>query len=329
VYRRLRAVGLAKPYVRDVALPEWWEDSLASNPAGYAQFLMMLSRHLGLDLRSLQKPEAPLRLQDFGLCKYKKRAGTTDDELQLSRVIATRAAQIAGAAVEGKYQPISAHACDVRQAILENSQWVGFDELLAYCWSLNVPVLHVNLFPRAAKRADGFTLRLHDRPVIVLCRNENQPSWLLFILAHELGHIACGHVPENGAIIDERVKENEADDEEREADQYALELLTGRPTTSIGINGRWPNARMLAENATHLGRSLSIDPGHVVLNYAHTMGSNFFGVARAALNLLFPGANAMRTVRAKLTENLNWALLPEDSSDFLIRITRHSQESDE
>jgi hypothetical protein len=329
VYKRLRDVGLTKPYVKKVALPSWWDDSLAENAAGYAQCLMILSRHLGLDLKTLQEPQATLRLRDFGICKYKKRSGTTDDELLLSRVIATRAAQLAGAAMEKDYTPIPASAGDIRQTILEQARWVGLEELLDYCWSVGIPVLHVNYFPRGAKRPDGFTLRLHGKPVIVLCRNEKQPSWLLFILAHELGHIACGHVPEDGALLDERPQENEPDEEESEANRFGVELLTGKQTTTIGTSGRWLNMRELAESATRYGQRNSIDAGHVVLNYGHTMGNGFFSVARGALNQLYPNADAMEIVRNRLAANLDWERLPEDSSDFLMRITRQSQETDE
>ena len=267
-----------------------------------------------------------MRLRDFGVCKYKKRQGTSEDELLLCRVVATRAAQLAGAAMEKGYQPIPANAADIRQKILEQASWVGLENLLDYCWSLNIPVLHVNYFSRGAKRPDGFTLRLHGRPVIVLCRNEKQPSWLLFILAHELGHIASGHVPENGELLDEQLQENVPDQEEREADQFAVALLTGNPTTSIGTDGRWPNMRDLAELARQYGRRNGIDPGHVVLNYAHTMGHNFFPVAHGALKQLYPTTDAMEMVRNKLAENLDWEQLPEDSSEFLMRITRQSQE---
>ena len=315
--------------MKKVALPSWWEDSLAENPAGLAQCLMTLSRHLGLDLKTLQDSNSPLRLRDFGVCKYKKRQGTSDDELLLSRVIATRAAQLAGAAMVRAYSPVPECAADIRQTILERSPWVGFEELLDYCWSLGIPVVHVNLFPKSAKRPDGFTLRLHGKPVIVLCRNEKQPSWLLFILAHELGHIARGHIPADGALFDERLQDNEPDQEEKEADEFALELLTGKASKRIGTDGRWPNMSELAELARRFGQRNAIDPGHVVLNYANTMGSNFFPVARGALNQLYPQADAIEIVRNKLAVNLDWEQLPEDSSEFLMRITCQNQEADE
>jgi IrrE N-terminal-like domain len=327
LYRRLREVGFSKPYLTKIAaLPTWWDDKLAENPAGYAQCLISLSRHLGLDIKSLQDECAPVRLKDFGICKYKKRVGTTEDELLLSRVIATRASQLAAAAVDRAYEPVLP-ACDLRQKILEDAPWVGFEQLLDYCWSTGIPVLHVNLFPKGAKRPEGFTLRVSGRPVIVLCREETQPSWQLFILAHELGHVAKGHVPENGAVLDEKVDDNEPDNEEDEADQFAIELLTGKTGTTIGVSGRWPNAGKLAQISEAFGRRNQVDPGHVVLNYAHSMPeSNFYPVARSALKHLFPNADAIGLVRDRLAANLDWDRLPEDSSEFLMRMTR--QEGD-
>jgi len=99
LYRRLSEVRLTRAYVRKTALPSWWDDEIAVNPTGYAQGLLLLSRHLGLELRSLQNEAVPVRLRDFGVCKYKKRTEVTEDELALARVMATRAAQLAAEAM--------------------------------------------------------------------------------------------------------------------------------------------------------------------------------------------------------------------------------------
>ncbi len=294
VYKRLRQIGLIRPYVRSVALPDWWDDALAQNPAGYAQCLMFLSRHLGIDLKTLQNPESPLHLRDFGICKYKKREGTSDDELVLSRVIATRAAQIAAAAMANQYGPIPG-ASEIRQIILTGARWVGFKGLLNYCWSIGIPVLHVNYFPAGAKRPDGFAFRNQGRPVIILCRNEKQPSCLLFILAHELGHLACEHVPENGALLDDCVKKNQPDREERAANRFALELLAGHPVTI----GPLPNTDELPEPAN----------AHECQNELALSEIEFLG--------------------ARLAECLNWESLPGDSREFLLRVTSGKSAEDE
>ncbi len=80
---------------------------------------------------------------------------------------------------------------------------------------------------------------------------------------------------------------------------------------------RWPNAEGLAKAAVEIGRQSMIDPGHVVLNYAHSMGPSFFPVGQAALKFLDRHGDAVATVRARMAANLDWSRLPEDSSEFL------------
>jgi len=322
LYERLRAVGFTRPYVRKVAaLPAWWDDALWDDPASRAVGLMHLSRHLGIDIATLQDPAAPLRLKDFGVCKYKKQAGTSDDELLLARVVATRAAHLAAAAVDRPAEPVPP-AAELRARILDAAPWVGFGHLLDSCWAAGIPVLHVNNFPAdARKKPIGFTLRVKGRPAVVLCAKQAQPAWQLFVLAHELGHLHHGHVPENGALLDETAHENVPDLEEEQADRYAVELLTGNANTGIAV-GRWPKADRLARLATEFGRRNRVDPGHVVLNCAHTEGGGFWGVANAALKLLCPDADAVGMVGDRLAANLDWEKLPEDSSEFLARLTR-------
>ena len=86
---------------------------------------------------------------------------------------------------------------------------------------------------------------------------------------------------------------------------------------------RWPNAVALAKSAQEIGRKSMIDPSHVVLNYAHSMGDSFYSVGNAALKLLEPNGDAVAKVRTKMAENLDWSRLPEDSSEFLMRVAQH------
>ncbi|MFM9959988.1 MAG: ImmA/IrrE family metallo-endopeptidase [Planctomycetaceae bacterium] len=324
LYRRLSEVGLTRTYVKKTALPSWWEDDVASNPSGYAQGLLLLSRHLGLELSSLQSEDEPIRLRDFGTCKFKKRSDVSEDDLALARVLATRAAQLAASAVSTPAVTIPIHADEIRQQILsDDTHWVGLNELLGYCWSIGLPVLHLDHFPKNAKRPDGFAARVNGRPVIVLCRHAKHSAWLLFILAHELGHLALGHVPEEGTLIDEKLDEESVDLEEQQANAFAIELLSGRTSRRFIATDRWPNAEELARLAQETGRRSMIDPGHIVLHYAHSMGKSFFPVAQAALKFLDPHDDAVAKVRSKMAGNLDWSRLPEDSSEFLMKITQH------
>jgi hypothetical protein len=324
LYKRLSRIGLTRTYVKNTVLPGWWDDELASNPAGYAQGLLLLSRHLGLDLASLQEDGVPVRLREFGPCKYKKREEVNKDELALCRMMATRAAQLAATAMEHLPKPVPSSAAEIRQTILDSgAPWVGLSQLLEYCWSVGIPVLHLDHFPNNARRPDGFAARVNGRPVIVLCLRKKQEAWQLFILAHEMGHIARGHIADEGTIIDDQVDKESPDSEEQEANAFAIELLTGSPTIRFRAEGRWPNAQELAERVEQLGRQLMIDPGHAVLNYAHSMGQDFYAVANAALARLDPHSDAIRTIREVLANRLDWSRLPEDSSEFLMRISWH------
>ena len=327
LYRRLRAVGLTKPYVRKMILPEWWDDAAAENPAGFAEALTFLSRHLGLDLTTLRDSSRPVAFRDFGDCKFKKSKNATNDDLALARAMATRAAQIANAAVTGAPQPLPDSATQIRREILGSGEpWVSFANLIDYCWSLGIPVIHMSCCPRA-KQPDGLCAKVKGRPVIVLCRKATLSAWLLFILAHELGHIALGHIADDGVLIDESMEHNVVDQEEAEANEFAIELLTGHAKSHFHTSGSSPNAHQLADTAMQTGKQMRIDPGHIVLNYAHTMGQNFWQVAMAALILLEPKRDALKTVQRKMARHLDWSSLPEDSSEFLMRLSQAERTS--
>lgn len=322
LYRRLRGVGLTKPYVRQMILPAWWDDQVAENPAGYAEGLTFLSRHLGLELSSLRDSERPITFRDFGACKFKKSRSATENDLALARAMATRAAQFVSVAAVESPQPLPASAAQIRREILgQGEPWVSLSNLVDYCWSVGIPVIHLSSFPKA-KRPDGLAARVHSRPVLVLCKKAQYSAWLLFILAHELGHIALGHITDDGVLIDESMQHNVRDQEEDTANAFAIELLTGNADCRFGTSGRWPNSHQLAQMARETGRQLRIDPGHIVLNYAHTMGRGFFPVASAALGVLEPRKDALRMVRQKMAEHLDWSSLPEDSSEFLMRVSQ-------
>jgi Zn-dependent peptidase ImmA (M78 family) len=331
LYGRLRCVGLQKKYVLATILPEWWEDEAALNPGGYAQGLTMLSRYAGLDFATLTDESRPVQFRDLGACKFKKSKSTNIDEIALVRAVATRAAQLVGAAAREEFRSLPKSACQVRQEILESGKpCVDLVTLVNYCWSVGIPVIHVSAFPGAKiKKADGLAAIVHGRPVIVLCRQDTFSARLLFIVAHELGHIVLGHIADETVLIDENVRKNAADHDEEQANAFASELLTGSSDAGFHTKGPWPNAEELADAARKRGAELNVDPGHIVQNYAYSMGKmprkknrTFWPVAQAALNILEPDRNALDLVRKKMLEEVDWSSLPDESGEFLKRITK-------
>jgi len=266
--------------------------------------------------------------RNLGICKFKKSKDATEDQLALARFMATRVAQLVHVATTEPCVPLPSTAAQVRSEILgQGHPWVGFANLIDYCWSLGIPVIHLSSLLKA-KRPDGLAVKVRGRPVIVLCKHDRSTAWPLFILAHELGHVVLGHIPDDGVLIDENVKTNVVDAEEEAANKFAIELLRGDQDCRFFTAGRWPNAAQLAQAAREIGRPRKIDPGYFAINYAHTMGKAFWPVANAALSILEPRRDALGILRRKMAEHLDWSRLPEDSSEFLMRVSQAEITSD-
>ena len=213
--------------------------------------------------------------------------------------------------------PESAEA--VRAAILNSgAPWVGLDHLLEYCWGIGIPVVQVSKLPAGATGFAGLCAVVENRPVIIVAAKNKQPAWLLFIVAHELGHICRGHLENNSVLIDEELAEGEGqEDQEREANEFALEVLAAGRRYSAGHTRL--KAPALATAARRLASKHQVDPGHVILNYGHTM--KFWPVANAALNLVNTDADAPAMIAEAMARHLDAEEVPADSLDFLSLVT--------
>jgi Zn-dependent peptidase ImmA (M78 family) len=88
-------------------------------------------------------------------------------------------------------------------------------------------------FPHRSKKPDGMAVRVGSRYAIVLCRNHRYSAWPLFILAHELGHIARGHLKQDGLLVDDDNWATDVEGAEKEANDFAVKLLTGNRSVAI------------------------------------------------------------------------------------------------
>jgi hypothetical protein len=326
LYGRLSKVGYTRKFIREAGvLPAWWKDDAARSPGAFAQAKLTLATHLGVELESLSDASAEVRLRRPADCRFKRSNCYNEEQLLVAAAIGDRTARLAAAAMSVAVKPVPSAGLEIRQQILDGGAGsVGLAELLDYCWSLGIPVVQVSRFPPKIVKMDGLAARVRGRPVIILSRNEPSSARMLFILAHELGHIARGHLSENGVLVDEGIEPDGRDDEEREANAFAIELIAGAADrrflpADLGFE-RWPNAERLAAAALETGRRERIDPGHIVLNYAHSMSGsrNFWPVAMSALRRIDRGGSAQELVRSKMHDNLDWSGLPEDSCTFLM-----------
>lgn len=174
---------------------------------------------------------------------------------------------------------------------------------------------------------DGMVTFAGGRPVIVLTKKASA-DWQLFVLAHEIGHIACHHLSfdDGEAILDETIDSDPSNDiNEQEANHFALQVITPHGL-GLRIEDRVPKAPELAVDALRFGREHGIHPGHVILSAVrHTTidGKQLWPLGNAALKHLPPEV-ASRPVedlcREALNRHVDITKLRDDSTEFLEKL---------
>lgn len=318
LYRQLASAGLDRKFVREVLLPEWWDDSIARNPAGLAEAQLRIARALGVSPSQVRQGIRE-HILHANHVRYKTRRDTLPETLHWATFWARRAAELAVKASPTPYQSPPKKAHEIREQILEQGHdWVNLANLLDYCWAYGIPILHLMHVPKGSKKMDGLVAQVEGRPAIVLSNNHRFSAWLLFILAHELGHWVLGHLKDAAALADGNVRRDDGDAEEGSANAFALELLTGKPDTAYWIP-RNLTATELAERAKAAGRRDRVDPCVVVLNYAWCKGH--WGAGMAAGKILEPEPQGVQLVNTRLRRSLDWSRLTEDEAELLQRLT--------
>ncbi|MBL8752682.1 MAG: ImmA/IrrE family metallo-endopeptidase [Planctomycetes bacterium] len=279
-----------------------------------------IARHLGVAPAQLREATQALQLPASKRVHYKLKTNVQPESVAIARLLAEQVAKFVALGTPDPMIRPYPTAEAVRAAILEKgAPWVSFTQLVDYCWSLGVPVVHLSTLPTGAKKMEGMAVSVGDRPAIVLTGKKG-PAWMLFVLAHELGHICSGHVDDNSSVIDGDIDEGSNDPQEKQANAFALAVITGSPTMRVLPRERWLPAPQLAAAAHALGAKKSIDPGHIVLNYAHSMGHTFWGVANSALKQLPSEGDALAILRENLSAKLDWSNLPKEAAEFVARM---------
>lgn len=292
---RLMDAGLSEELV-SAALPEWWTQEERGSSSAKTMVSLLLARRLSLDPETLLDDNVPVGFLHTGPTKFKHMRLVDGGRKQALVAFAQGVSRIllATASITNSI-PVPANPLELRAAILSGGRpFVSFGDVLAACWSLGVPVLHLRLFPAQTKGVTAIAVRLGARHAILVARESGYEAQYMFHVAHELGHIALGHLKNTAAIVDADPLDPENladelihDEEECAADQYAQALLSGIANFSVeraNNNTQFGTARELADIATRTGAQLGIDPSHIVLSFAYSSSS--WGLAMAALKHL-------------------------------------------
>jgi len=304
LYRRLKAVGFDSRFVRESVLPDWWDDSLAENPANAAIAEMSVARMLGFSVSALRDDGMPLTLPSTSDARLKR----TTDVVPAVLAPAVRVAE----RVVGNLQPClvglpsftgATSASSARATILEHAPDVGLAQLVDFAWRCGIVVAQLADRPAKTGKLHGVAMVCGDRPAIVLTAKSDSPPWLAYHLGHELGHVLLGHVRVGAEpILDANEHPKDSDPEEQQANAFALELLTGFFDLSFSPAYGLTSAG-LALKAPVIGKKYRINPGTLALAYGYTAGR--IPVAQGALKQLGLDTGAHKILSDRLRSHLD------------------------
>lgn len=318
VYDRLNGEGLGTQYVKKFLLPEWWNDSLASTKSGFLHGLSLIARRSGLQVGPLMTAGAPLEPRDFGPTKFKKPANANDSAgIKWAQYIAASAGTVIALATREAFRLPGMTAQQLRQKMgSSRAKPVTLRSLLDLAWSHGIPVLYFGHLPQGYKRMDGMAACLENRPVIVTSKKSDYEATLAFIVAHELAHVCLGHVGD-GLVVDEELKGADTDAEEKEANDFAVELLMGTREARYDLGTFIPSRLVTA--AKRIGAANGVDAGVVILNFAFHAAKTggHWGMVTKALKLLDPDADATQLIREKMLKEIDMKGLDEDQREYI------------
>lgn len=318
---RLKRAGYSDTAISAV-WPAWWSDDAAKSRSARAELRFSIAKKLGLDPRFLLENDEP-RFVWIGESKYKHLRDETDwERLALSSYgIAVGKVLTRGARQEFSLEGMSAQR--LRSLVLQRESFVGLHNLLAISWSAGIPIVHLKILPLTRKRMCAMCVKTKTGYAILVGRDAKHPAKIAFYVAHEIGHILLGHLKTNAAIVDlgdPISMAKSSDEEELEADRFALELLTGMPSPKVYSTTDKFTATQLAQNALKTGHQLNIEPGTLALCLGFTTGR--WRTTNAALNMIYEKPYPVwKTINHFATTQINWDEIPSQMISFVRAIT--------
>lgn len=312
----LRAAGLSAAAV-EAAWPEWWSDKAEGSTSARAELRLSIARNLGLSPRALVGERVDFIWRDRARFKHLRAEDGTPLAALNSFGVSVGRSLLEASNWQADFSGLRAD--QLRELLLEMGP-PNLESLLTACWAIGTPVAHLRVWPLAQKAMHAMVVGQDGRHAILFSREASYPAMMAFTLAHEIGHIALGHVPSNDILVDveDPAGTSNHDDEEKAADRFALELLLGDPDPDIRINFDTFNHVELADAVKRAAPSYGIDPGTLALAVAHR--NDAWPVAMAAMKLIQPEPVAVSDmVNQVAATQLDLSRLGTDSATFIER----------
>ena len=311
----LRSAGLSREAI-DAAWPAWWDEGASSSPSARAELRFALARNLGLSAPSLLGSRVEFVWRDRARFKNLSDLATAQ-QAALTSFGTVVGRSLIRAVPEGTAL-VGTSADTLRRAILGSQPVVELGGLLATCWAVGIPVIHLRVFALEAKRMHAMVVEWDGRQAILLGRDASYPAPIAFTLAHEMGHVALGHLAGAGALVDveDPATSGDGDADEDAADRFALEVLTGTPKPDIRTNLDSFGGRQLARAVLDAGPPRGIDPGALALCVGFRTGR--WPAAMSSLRHIYGTSSPVWTFVNNLAEaTLDWDRLGSEAADHL------------
>lgn len=324
IYDAVATLGIKRAQVRSL-LPEWWDVAVEKAPSGVSELAMLVGRRLSLDVPSLMRGHAVPRGAVASVA-YKHRAGLEPGDLSAASLIASSLAQTVLAAMPSMYRKLPSSPAALRREAAGDGM-LGFDSLLSVCWDHGIPVIPLPHLPVGVRKMDGAALQIGDRPVVVIAKKKSSRAWLSFILAHEIGHIAKGHLRPGSTIVDVSLQESATyatdaagDAQEAQADEFALELMGGAEVEAVVRTwSAYASPVEIAVAARAASQRLHIEAGHFILRQAFL--TKRWAEAVTALRFLSEDFDPESALLGEFKKRLDLDSIAEDMQDLVAQIT--------
>lgn len=312
---------MKKKFLNESILPDWWSDDIAEDPSGFHEGSAIIASRLGFKIKHLLREGTELEIPSPNGVKFKKSGKHSSEDVALTTEIACRVARVAASAFADV--EVFEELPDPgrwREELLKASdkEWVCLRHLIDATWKLGIPVIHLSEFPRDAKKADALTTIVNGRPVIVILNQRKSPSWMAFILAHELGHIFHEHLKNGETLVDGKIGQQSEEKHEAEANEFAAELLTGHENVGL-LTTRVMSPQLLANKAKNFGERYKIAPGVVTFQWAFVSGK--WAMAYSAIKILEKGDEAAEDFRNAVSNYIKKDSLSSDQWEWLSQLS--------
>lgn len=317
LYDKLSQLGLNRDYVRNNGLPSWWNDELNNKSYAVLEGAGYIADRLNLDLKSLIVPEEEIKFNSPPPTKFKQHNSQNKDRPHIAQALTSRIAELIAYGTEVDFTPLPADVKVLRTEILTSHTTINLISLLEYCWSKGVAVAHFHHFPENTKKFAGLIQWHFSRPVIILSSKHKHSAPLAFDLAHELGHLALGHLKE-GILIDEKIEVDCNDDEENETNQFATQLLLGDCDNCLGSKPFYNHNHLIKHARIKAKENPTVEADSIVLNNA--WHNNNWGFANKVLDKLDLDANGQQVINKYLADRLDWDKFNDENYEYLEKV---------